>query len=485
MASALTPRALPAPGLYRGQPVASARLHVTALGLYEARLNGHRVGDAFLTPGWTDYAQRVLYQTYDVTGLLARARTCSGAILADGWYSGFVGFDAKRAGRPLRRRPGTAGPAGDHAGRRQRAAGRHRRAVASSAGAIRHADLLMGERHDLRLEPAGWDAPGFDAGTARRPVRRRLPRAATRDAAGRRPRAAGPGHRGDRAAQHRHRRPRAAHRRLRAEPDRLAADQGRRAARARRPGPARRGARGRRQPVHRQPAHRPADRRVHHGRRPRRCSSRGSPCTGSGTPRSPATPATSARPTSPPGSCTPTSPAAGSFESSQPWLDQLFRNIDWGQRGNFISVPTDCPQRDERLGWLGDAQVFARTACYNRDVAAFFAKWLDDVADAQLPSGAFTDIAPRLNLPGAGAPAWGDAGVIVPWTVWKMYGDTGRPGPALRRHDRVDGLPRAGQPRLPADPGARATATTTGSPRAATTPRTNCSPPPTGPTTRR
>ncbi len=123
-------------------------------------------------------------------------------------------------------------------------------------------------------------------------------------------------------------------------------------------------------------------------------------------------------------------PAAGAFESSQPWLDKLARNIDWGQRGNFISVPTDCPQRDERLGWLGDAQIFARTACYNRDVAAFFGKWLDDVADAQLGSGAFTDIAPVLNLRGAGAPAWADAGVIVPWTVWKMYGDTG----ILHRH---------------------------------------------------
>ena len=120
-------------------------------------------------------------------------------------------------------------------------------------------------------------------------------------------------------------------------------------------------------------------------------------------------------------------PATGKWESDQAWLDQLARNVDWGQRGNFISVPTDCPQRDERLGWLGDAQIFARTACYNRDVAAFFAKWLDDVADAQLPSGAFPDIAPRLNFPGAAAPAWGDAGVIVPWTVWKMYGDRGVP----------------------------------------------------------
>src|SRR6202034_3742591 len=90
----------------------------------------------------------------------------------------------------------------------------------------------------------------------------------------------------------------------------------------------------------------------------------------------------------------PDRPATGSFECSEPWLNQLFSAIDWGQRGNFISVPTDCPQRDERLGWLGDAQIFARTACYNRDVAAFFGKWLDDVTDAQLPSGAFPDIAP-------------------------------------------------------------------------------------------
>jgi alpha-L-rhamnosidase len=123
-------------------------------------------------------------------------------------------------------------------------------------------------------------------------------------------------------------------------------------------------------------------------------------------------------------------PATGSFECSQGWLNRLFANIDWGQRGNFISVPTDCPQRDERIGWLGDAQIFARTACYNRDVAAFFGKWLDDVADAQLPSGAFSDVAPILSLDWAGAPAWGDAGVIVPWTLYQMYGDHG----SLQRH---------------------------------------------------
>ena len=118
-------------------------------------------------------------------------------------------------------------------------------------------------------------------------------------------------------------------------------------------------------------------------------------------------------------------PKTGFFECSSPEVNRLYANIDWGQRANFISIPTDCPQRDERLGWLGDAQIFARTAAYNRDVASFFSKWLDDLSDSQLPSGAFTDFAPRLELEHEAAPAWGDAGVIVPWTVYKMYGDTG------------------------------------------------------------
>ena len=176
--------------------------------------------------------------------------------------------------------------------------------------------------------------------------------------------------------------------------------------------------------------------------------------------------------------------SAGSVSSSAAWLDQLFRVIDWGQRGNFISVPTDCPQRDERLGWLGDAQVFARTACYNRDVAAFFAKWMDDVADAQLPSGAYTDIAPRLNFTRPAAPAWGDAGVIIPWTLWKMYGDTG----ILRRHYGsmqrwMDFIELANPDCLRT--GNSAAVTTTGWHPATTTPRMNSSRPPTGRTTPR
>jgi len=118
-------------------------------------------------------------------------------------------------------------------------------------------------------------------------------------------------------------------------------------------------------------------------------------------------------------------PPAGTFACSHPMVNQLQHNIVWGQRGNFLSVPTDCPQRDERLGWMGDAQIFARTATYNRDVAAFYEKWMDDVSDAQSPQGGFSDVSPRLVDDGDGAPAWGDAGIIVPWTVYQAYGDTG------------------------------------------------------------
>jgi alpha-L-rhamnosidase len=118
-------------------------------------------------------------------------------------------------------------------------------------------------------------------------------------------------------------------------------------------------------------------------------------------------------------------PATGTFECSEPLVNRLQQNILWGQKGNFLEVPTDCPQRDERLGWTGDAQVFARTACFNRDVAAFFTKWCLDLADAQYADGAFPHVAPDvLNDGGCGCAAWADAGVICPWTVYLCYGDT-------------------------------------------------------------
>jgi alpha-L-rhamnosidase len=115
-------------------------------------------------------------------------------------------------------------------------------------------------------------------------------------------------------------------------------------------------------------------------------------------------------------------PRAGEFACSDSRLNQLQSNIQWGQRGNYLSVPTDCPQRDERLGWMGDAEVFIRTATYNADVAAFFSKWLVDVDDGQSAAGSFSDVNPNTMGKG-GVPAWGDAGVICPWTIYQAYGD--------------------------------------------------------------
>jgi alpha-L-rhamnosidase len=118
----------------------------------------------------------------------------------------------------------------------------------------------------------------------------------------------------------------------------------------------------------------------------------------------------------------------GTFECSHPLINQLQHNILWGQKGNFLDIPTDCPQRDERMGWTGDAQAFARTATFNMDVAAFFAKWLQDLAAEQRPSGAVPFVIPNvLDRPDSmnvGVSAgWGDAAVIIPWTMYEVYGD--------------------------------------------------------------
>ncbi len=113
----------------------------------------------------------------------------------------------------------------------------------------------------------------------------------------------------------------------------------------------------------------------------------------------------------------------GQFETSNSLLNQLQHNIVWGQKGNFLDVPTDCPQRDERLGWTGDAQVFARTAAFNMDVAGFFTKWLQDLAADQKENGSIPFVVPDV-LGQGGSTAWADAGVIIPWTMYLVYGDT-------------------------------------------------------------
>src|SRR5690606_13324768 len=111
------------------------------------------------------------------------------------------------------------------------------------------------------------------------------------------------------------------------------------------------------------------------------------------------------------------------IETSHTLLNRLLENIKWSQRGNFFGVPLDCPQRDERLGWTGDAHAFARTATYNMNSADFYQKWLIDIRDAQGDDGAFPDIAPFVEHFGRGHVFFGDGGVILPWTLYRAYGD--------------------------------------------------------------
>ncbi len=115
----------------------------------------------------------------------------------------------------------------------------------------------------------------------------------------------------------------------------------------------------------------------------------------------------------------------GRFECSNPLINQLYSNVIWGQRGNYLDIPTDCPQRDERLGWTGDAQIFLRTAAYNYDVRRFFYKWLRDMAAAQRDNGGIPVVIP--DMVGGGdyfAAAWSDAVAIIPWELYRAYGDT-------------------------------------------------------------
>jgi len=411
-----------------GGPVRRATLYATARGVYEARLNGERVGDHVLSPGWTDYRKRIQYQAFDVTGMLVPGENVLGAILGDGWYSGFMGPDPKRRGAHYGSRPWFL------AQLRLEYEDGSEEVVATDAswlsavGPIRYSDPLMGERYDARRELVGWDAPGYDD-TSWEPVlvEDRVPEAR-----------GGPKLVPERSEPVRvteELTPRAV---SEPEPGVFVFDMGQNMV-----GWARllvEGERGTEVRMRFAEALSPdgtvytenlrfarqmdayvlkgggvevyEPRFTFHGFRYVEVA--GYP----GTPT--------------PGSLTGVvahsdAGITGSFECSDERVNKLFRNVLWGQRGNFLSVPTDCPQRDERLGWLADAQVFAGTACFNMDLRAFFGKWMDDVRDAQSADGAFPDTAPLL--PGLeylakGAPAWGDGGVIVPWTLWRRYGDT-------------------------------------------------------------
>jgi len=420
------------PGVFRREfalsaPVRRATVYASARGLFELCLNGRRVGEDIFAPEWTDYFKRIQYHTYDVTSLLTNGANALSATLGDGWWSGYVGWQETRA------RYGSLENSLLVQLEIELATG-DRLTVATdrtwqcATGPILSSDFMMGEVYDARREhdfrrrerervdwlparevsppdvPLVWQrsepvritemlqpvsaneiAPGvfiFDLGqNITGWVRLRLSGVPT----------------GTRLVL-RH-------------GERLNSDgtlytENLRRAKAADTYIARGGPEEVFQPHF-----------TFHGFQFVELT--GFP----GTP--------------PEGTVTgcvvhsATSPV-GHFECSHPGVNRLWLNGVWSQRDNFLSIPTDCPQRDERLGWMGDAQVFLRTASYNMDVAAFFTKWMIDVEDAQTAEGIFPDVAPRLpegeNFVGlgnlGGAAAWADAGVIVPYTLWRVYGDT-------------------------------------------------------------
>ncbi|WP_230860040.1 alpha-L-rhamnosidase [Actinoplanes aureus] len=386
-----------------------ARLYATARGVYEAALNGTRIGDHELAPGWTEYHQRIQYQTYDVTAHLRDGDNVLSAVVADGWWSGYVGFDARRPARHYGDAPQfLAQLVAEFAdGSRQVIATGD--GWTESDGPIRSADLMMGQFVDARRHP-GEQRPVvvLDSGPGPLVAEPDAPIRVTADLPAVEVRAKGDGRYIVDFGQNlvgrirliiRHARPGqrivVRHAEVLADGE-LYTENLRRAAATDTYVTA-----GAETEVF-------EPRFTFHGFRYAEISGYPGKLTGADV---------SAR------VLHSDLPWTGRFECSDPVVNQLHANIGWGQRGNFVAVPTDCPQRDERLGWLADAQVFAPTATRNADVSAFFARWLRDVVDGQNTDGAFRDVAPIIAFDREGAPAWGDAGVIIPWLLWRTYGD--------------------------------------------------------------
>ncbi len=397
------------------KPVKKATMYATALGIYELSLNGQRVGDHIMAPDWTDYTKRLRYQTYDVTAQLAGGENVLGAQLAPGWYSGHIGNGGFKFWG--------ASPALFGQLEVTFTDGTSQTIVTDgtwkmAASPMNSTDFMLGEDYDARLELPGWNTPGFDDsawggvlprveaqrpmnGQAMEPVRKLMeitPKTLTQPAAGKWTYDLAQNMVG----------------------------------------------------VIRLKVTQPAGTKItiRHAEMLNpdgtlyTANLRGAPSIDSyickGTGEETWMPKFTFHGfryveisglTGTPGLDAVTgivfssdTPRTGTFTSSDAQINQLQSNIQWGQRGNYLSVPTDCPQRDERLGWMGDAEVFVRTATYNSDIAAFYTKWLTDVVDSQMADGRFPDVAPNA-APSSGTPAWSDAGVICPWTIYQAYGD--------------------------------------------------------------
>ncbi|HKZ67605.1 MAG TPA: family 78 glycoside hydrolase catalytic domain, partial [Chitinophagaceae bacterium] len=397
--------------------IKSATAFITAHGMYKAEINGKRVGDQYLTPGWTSYNKRLQYQAYDVSNLVNSGKNAIGVTLGNGWYRGFLAWDnnkdiyGKKLGLLLQLQitynDGTTEIiSSDNSWK-------------SSTGAILYSEIYHGETYDARAQKNGWSTAGYDdadwssvkeqnysfdnlIATYNEPVKKHetfKPVKIFKTPKGEQVIDFGQnlvgwvtvkakGKSGDKITiQH-------------AEVLDKAGNfyiENLRAAKATAQYILKGGEEETFEPCF-----------TFYGFRYIKIQGfAGEPDPANFT----AVALYSAMKPS------------GNFTSSNPLINQLQHNIQWGQRGNFLDVPTDCPQRDERLGWTGDAQAFSRTAAFNFGVNNFFSKWLKDVAADQL-NGSVPFVVPNvLGENSAGSAGWADAATIIPWNMYLAYGD--------------------------------------------------------------
>jgi len=402
--------------------VRSARVYASALGLYELALNGKKVGDQFLAPGWTDYNQRIQSQTYDVTALVRQGANVLGAALGDGWHTGKVGLNWKRVYGDT---PAliakikilyTDGSEAWFATSPQWQSAPSPRVLA---------DLQDGETYDARLEQPGWNTPDFDASrwnavsvvaadSAKLVPQPDEPVRATEILTAKQLTIPAPGEYvydlgqnmvGVARVRLTGKKGQTVRIRHAEELYRIGELTGRlytdnlRTAKATDTYTFARDETVTYQPTFTQHGFRYVE--ITGLEKPPAVTDVQGIVLGSDLPN------------------------IGDLRLSHPMLDQLVRNIRWGQRGNFLSIPTDTPARDERLGWTGDISVFAPTASRYQDTRAFLSKWMDDVRDSQRADGNIPAVVPQprreFDQTGVG---WSDCFITVPYAVWRATGDT-------------------------------------------------------------
>ena len=418
----------PAPLLRRefsmNKKVERARLYATAMGLYEMSLNGKRVGDEYFTPGWTSFDFRFQYQTFDVTSSLKNGANCLAAMLGDGWFRGRMAWNPKnnrnRYGKKLALLAQLVITYKD--GTQQIVTSDDQ--WKSSTGAVLESDIYNGETYDARLAQAGWNEAGFNDKSWKSATVLEAPKAKLVAPAGPPVKAM------EEITPVKV---------LHTPAGDTVLDMGQNMVgwvRFRVTAPAGTTITLRHLEVLDKAGNFYTD-NLRSAKQMIRYTTKGQG-TETFEPHFTFQGFRYVAVSGWPGELKSQDFAGvvvhsairrtGSFETSNALLNQLQHNILWGQKGNFLDVPTDCPQRDERLGWTGDAQVFARTASFNHDTAAFYTKWLKDVALDQEDDGAVPFVIPNVlsheTRQGEAASAgWADVALVVPWTVYQSYGD--------------------------------------------------------------